>query len=182
MINGMYFRNDMKREDISLELDRFESMHPLREIVASHLKECANEYFEWFASRQREWDPGEVHVTRENWRPEKQPMVYKMQKTGPHGGFCVWHAEQGSGDETRGRYAVWMLYLNDLAQSGGTDFPVQGIRMQPTEGTMVIWPAAYTHPHRSSPDIEETKYIITGWIEHAGSSRHETDKQRDSYG
>ncbi len=168
-INGLYFRDDQKREDISLELERFTSLHPHQDQVASILKECADEYFGWFAARQSEWDPQELHTATERWRPERQSMVYKMQKTSPYGGFCMWHQEQGSQDSTRGRYAVWMLYLNDVHRDGGTDFPVQGIRMQPTEGTMVIWPAAYTHPHRSSPDLEETKYILTGWFEHRGS-------------
>lgn len=169
-IYGMLFRNDQKRDDISIELDNYESLFRARDLIEWTLYECADEYFEWFASRQREWEPVDLHVSREKWNPEGQSMVYKVQKTLPYGGFSMWHNEQGPCDLTRGRYAVWMLYLNDVHRDGGTDFPVQQLRMQPTEGTMVIWPAAYTHPHRSSPDIEETKYIVTGWIEHKGSS------------
>ena len=93
-------------------------------------------------------------------------MVYKMQKTYPHGGFCQFHHEQGRDPETIIRYAVWMLYLNDVTEGGATDFPVQGISLAPTEGTIVIWPAAYTHPHRSAPDLRQEKYIVTGWFEH----------------
>jgi hypothetical protein len=161
---GLIWRNDSKRIDISCTLARFESMDPYRHSIESALRATSTEYFRHFqpVGRQGEDFP------REGWVPEKQPMVYKMQKTYPNGGFCQWHFEQGSCDDTRGRYAVWMLYLNDVTEGGRTDFPAQKLSVAPTEGTIVIWPAAYTHPHRGSPDLKQTKYIVTGWFEHAG--------------
>jgi hypothetical protein len=59
-----------------------------------------------------------------------------------------------------------MLYLNDVANGGRTDFPAQNVSFAPECGTLVIWPAAYTHPHRGAPDLRQTKYIVTGWFEH----------------
>lgn len=90
----------------------------------------------------------------------------KMQRTGPGGGYHVWHCEQGGGSAAN-RAVVYMLYLNTLAPEDGaeTEFLYQKKRFNPTENTMVLWPAAYTHAHRGNPVLGEThKYIITGWF------------------
>lgn len=57
-----------------------------------------------------------------------------------------------------------MIYLNTVEKGGKTDFPNQGLSVKPEAGKVVIWPAAYTHPHRSAPDLDEWKYIVTGWF------------------
>jgi len=90
----------------------------------------------------------------------------KLQRTGPGGGYHVWHGEQGSGPSAN-RVVVYMLYLNDIAPEDGaeTEFLYQKKRFNPTENTMVLWPAAYTHAHRGNPVLGEThKYIVTGWF------------------
>ena len=60
-----------------------------------------------------------------------------------------------------------MIYLNDIpyGNGGATDFFHQEISFQPKKGTVVLWPAAYTHVHRGSfltGDV--SKYIATGWF------------------
>jgi hypothetical protein len=90
----------------------------------------------------------------------------KMQRTGPGGGYHVWHGEQGPGEHAN-RVVVYMLYLNSIAPEDGaeTEFLYQKKRFSPTENTMVIWPAAYTHAHRGNPVLGEGhKYIVTGWF------------------
>ena len=92
--------------------------------------------------------------------------VMKMQRTGPGGGYHVWHNEQGPGMHAS-RVITYMLYLNTLAPEDGaeTEFLYQRKRFTPTENTVVIWPAAYTHAHRGNPVLGEThKYIVTGWF------------------
>jgi hypothetical protein len=92
--------------------------------------------------------------------------VMKMQRTGPGGGYHIWHSEQGSGPHAS-RGLVYMLYLNDIAPEEGaeTEFLYQKKRFHPTENTMLLWPAAYTHAHRGNPVLGEThKYIVTGWF------------------
>jgi hypothetical protein len=91
--------------------------------------------------------------------------VMKMQRTGPGGGYHVWHGEQGP--ETRAnRCVVYMLYLNNLGSEGGeTEFLYQKLRIKPEENLMLVWPASYTHAHRGNPVLGEThKYIVTGWF------------------
>ena len=91
--------------------------------------------------------------------------VMKMQRTGPGGGYHIWHGEQGPGTHAN-RVVVYMLYLNDLEGEGGeTEFLYQKMRIKPEENLMLVWPASYTHAHRGNPILSEThKYIVTGWF------------------
>jgi hypothetical protein len=90
----------------------------------------------------------------------------KLQKTQSGGGYHIWHCEDGA-FVYRDRVLTWMMYLNDIPveNGGATDFLHQKCSFQPTTGTMVMWPATYTHMHRGSfltGDIP--KYIATGWF------------------
>lgn len=89
---------------------------------------------------------------------------YKIQKTEPSQGYHMWHCEAGS-RETSNRILAWTLYLNDVEEGGETEFIYQRLRVKPKQGTLVIWPAAFTHTHRGNPPLSNTKYIVTGWIE-----------------
>ena len=90
----------------------------------------------------------------------------KLQKTQSGGGYHIWHCEDGA-FVYRDRVLTWMMYLNDIPHENGgaTDFLHQKCSFQPTTGTMVMWPATYTHMHRGAfltGDIP--KYIATGWF------------------
>jgi hypothetical protein len=86
----------------------------------------------------------------------------KLQKTPIKGGYSVWHGEQGPGSSAT-RVLSWMVYLNDVEEGGETEFLYQGFRQKSVKGTLVIWPAAFTHTHRGNPPYSNEKYIITGW-------------------
>jgi len=89
---------------------------------------------------------------------------FKIQKSIEGGGFCTWHWEHDPYSNPN-RFLVWMLYLNDVANGGKTEFR-NGLKVQPKKGTLVLWPAYFTHMHRAAPDLKETKYIMTGWYEY----------------
>lgn len=92
--------------------------------------------------------------------------VMKLQRTGPGGGYHVWHGEQSAGASAK-RVVVYMLYLNSLTPEDGaeTEFLYQKKRFNPVENTVLLWPAAYTHAHRGNPVLGKThKYIVTGWF------------------
>jgi len=86
----------------------------------------------------------------------------KLQKSSKGGGFTALHTEQAI--EYPSRYAVWMIYLNDVVKGGATEFEYYNLKVQPTKGTLLIWPASYTHMHRAAPDLGQDKYIATGWF------------------
>lgn len=88
---------------------------------------------------------------------------YKVQKAESGGGFFGWHAEQGPGKEVSKRFLTWMIYLNNVKSTGSTDFYHQKLSVTPKKGTLVIWPAAFTHLHRSNPNLKQDKYLATGW-------------------
>ena len=85
--------------------------------------------------------------------------IFTFQKfESEYDGFKSWHTEQGAG--TDNRIAVWHFYLNDA--KSGTEFmsyPTVNAKM----GRCVIWPAGWTHVHRSAPN-KGLKYIISGWM------------------
>ena len=67
----------------------------------------------------------------------------------------------------RDRVLTWMIYLNDIPpeDGGGTDFLYQKKTFHPTRGTVVLWPACYTHMHRGAfLTGDKDKYIATGWF------------------
>ena len=86
----------------------------------------------------------------------------KMQETPAGGGYHVYHYERGSWSETS-RELVWMIYLNEDFEGGETEFLYQNKRVKAVEGTVVIWPAGFTHVHRGNPPIGQDKYILTTW-------------------
>ena len=87
----------------------------------------------------------------------------KVQRTPPKGGFHTWHCEKGT-NVNAARILVWMIYLNTTPEGEGTtEFLEQGVRLQPEAGTVVFFPADWTHTHRGNPVYNCDKYIATGW-------------------
>jgi hypothetical protein len=89
---------------------------------------------------------------------------FKMQKTKLREGYHIWHYESST-REISHRLLTWMLYLNDVEEGGETEFLYQSMRVKPKQGTLLIWPAAFTHTHRGNPPLSNEKYIVTGWTE-----------------
>jgi hypothetical protein len=89
---------------------------------------------------------------------------FKIQKTELRGGYHTWHYESNARNICN-RLLVWTIYLNDVEEGGETEFLYQSMRVKPKQGTLVIWPAAFTHTHRGNPPLSNAKYIVTGWTE-----------------
>ena len=116
------------------------------------LQACYDEYSERYSILR---DNGKLRAT-----------IMKMQRTGPGGGYHVWHAEQAPGVQAN-RVVVYMVYLNSLVngEGGETEFLYQRTRIEPEENLMLLWPASYTHAHRGNPVLaDKYKYIVTGWF------------------
>lgn len=88
-----------------------------------------------------------------------------IQHYEPGGGYKIWHCERWTKEmPSAARHLVFMTYLNDVADAGGTEFLYQGITVAPKKGLTLIWPADWTHHHRGVVSPTEEKYIITGWF------------------
>jgi len=83
------------------------------------------------------------------------------------GGYFAWHAEVSPSDPTGEplhRVLPFMIYLNDVAEGGETEWYYQDLSIQPRAGTLVMWPAYFTHTHRGRTPRSGDKYILTSWI------------------
>ena len=57
----------------------------------------------------------------------------------PNGGFKQWHWERHN--SSRDRQLVYMTYLNDVTDKGGTEWLYQNFKLDAKKGLSVIWPA-----------------------------------------
>ncbi len=92
---------------------------------------------------------------------------------GNDAGFKVWHTEQTGGIPNR--VLVWMVYLNNA--KSGTDFLYTN-NIKAKEGRLIIWPASFTHTHRSQKN-KGLKYIVSGWITLNGNGISMLDLEYD---
>ena len=128
----------------------FDQDNQYNDLIINSLNECIKQYDRTypFLSRLSQWilSPG-----------------YNIQRYHDGQGYFVLHSEHESNGESIARIMAWMIYLND--SPCGTEFPYQETITNATEGDCVIWPAAWTHPHKGVTPNQGTKYIATGWIE-----------------
>ena len=87
---------------------------------------------------------------------------YKLQRYEP-GGFYDWHHDWNI-EKGAARIFTFMWYLNTIKEEdeGYTEFS-DGTKLQPTRGTLVMFPATWTFLHRGFPP-KIRKYICNGWI------------------
>jgi hypothetical protein len=90
--------------------------------------------------------------------------TYKVQKTMPGGGYHIWHCEDSARSHMN-RTGVYILYLNDVAEGGETEFLYLSKRVHAKQGRLVIFPPNYPWAHRGNPPLSGAKYILTGWME-----------------
>mmetsp|Transcript_72196 Transcript_72196/g.145254 ORF Transcript_72196/g.145254 Transcript_72196/m.145254 type:complete len:278 (+) Transcript_72196:58-891(+) len=81
------------------------------------------------------------------------------------GGYKLYHTERRDRNEPgASRHLVFMTYLNDVTDQGGTQFFHQNVTVQPVKGLTIVWPADWTFMHRGVSSPTEEKRIITGWF------------------
>jgi len=88
----------------------------------------------------------------------------KIQRYEPTQGYHVWHCDNTNTLSAR-RILVCILYLNTVKKGGETEFLYQSHRISPVQGTLILFPAAWTHLHRGNPPLKGYKYIMNTWLE-----------------
>tara|TARA_B100000287_G_scaffold95803_1_gene87970 strand:+ start:175 stop:759 length:585 start_codon:yes stop_codon:yes gene_type:complete len=119
-------------------------------IVKPVLMKCLAKYFNKY---------GDVLQLINRWEIDDGYSFQKYDRDGD--GFKTWHCEHGPDNISNKRIMVWMFYLNNA--KSGTEF-VHHPTIKAKKGRGVIWPAGWTHHHRSVIPNEGLKYIVTGWI------------------
>ena len=132
------------------------------DVVSVPLRKVTREFNELFWNKFFPIYEQEYSTIKEAGRHAN--YAFKVQKTKIGGGYHVWHFESGN-REVSNRFLTWILYLNDVREGGETEFLYQAMRIKPEQGTLVIWPASFTHTHRGNPPLSNEKYIVTGWTE-----------------
>ena len=146
--NQLINNKDIKDSiDVELGLDSH-----VRELYISELSEIIKKYTERFPYS--------------NWSvPWGLAEKINIQFYPPGGGFKKWHCERSNGLYPASiRHLVFMTYLNDVSDSGETEFYHQQIKVRPQKGLTLIWPADWTYTHRGIVSQTEEKYIVTGWL------------------
>ena len=87
----------------------------------------------------------------------------QIQHYKPGEGYHKWHID-GAQMNSCDRAMVYMTYLNDVTEGGGTMFYHQNVTTKAVKGKTLIFPAGYTHLHKGEISETQHKYILTGWI------------------
>jgi prolyl 4-hydroxylase len=148
MTGGKTFDKSQKEStDVTLEPS------PLAQKYIQLVHEVAREYVKQYPWAMKNMAPWGVI----------EPMG--IQHYSPGQGYFAWHFERDNTDDTIARrHLVFMTYLKDVHDQGGTEFLHQKLIMQPEKGLTLIWPSDWTFTHRGVVSPTEDKYIITGWF------------------
>ena len=137
------------KRSLDLNISNLEDWNSFDEVFFKSLQEGLSDYSDHFPEVMRD------QLARIlNWGED---TGYQVQKSQP-GDFYIWHHDQATN-----RRLTFLWYLNDVYEDGYTEF-LDGTRIQPETGKLILFPASWTHVHRGFPPKHETKYICTGWI------------------
>ena len=93
---------------------------------------------------------------------------FNIQYYPPNGGYRQWHCEREE-HQSNQRALVFMTYLNDVPDGGGTEFAYYPeVKIKAKKGFTLIWPTDFTHTHRGIISQHE-KWIATGWFHYPGA-------------
>jgi len=85
-----------------------------------------------------------------------------IERIDPGQGFN-WHIDNSTAASAN-RVLSGIIYLRDVNGGGETEFPLQGTRIVPRAGALVLFPPFWSHPHRGAPPTRDTKYNITNFV------------------
>lgn len=94
---------------------------------------------------------------------ELQVTGYKIQMYPQNEGFFRWHADS-VGLSNGNRVVAMVLYLNDVAQGGETEFLYQKIKIAPKSGHLVLFPTGWNYLHCGHTPESGSKYIIQTFV------------------
>ena len=80
------------------------------------------------------------------------------------GGYHMFHSDDDAGEGSIYRQLVCMYYLNTIKKGGETEFYHQDLKVKPTKGSLVVFPAFFTHLHKGHVPLDNDKYILNFWL------------------
>ena len=154
--------NPNLKKSMDLHISSFEEWKDEDEIFYKALGEGVKEYAQQDFLTALDKDDTTSNTIELFSRP-LHDSGYQIQRTDP-GGYYKWHQDWTYRKDLGSRVLTYIWYLNDITEGGGyTDF-LDGTRITPKQGTLLLFPATWTYYHRGFPPEKETKYISTGWL------------------
>ena len=136
---------------------------PLLKTFIPILKENLNTYItKYLLQISNNGDGTRTFTYSQNPNETDIAPIFNFQHYKPGEGFYDWHNERSS-SEYANRVLVWMVFLNDIKNGGGTEFYHQKHTEKPEQGKMLIFSSEFIHTHRGQIAPSENKYILTGW-------------------
>lgn len=142
---------------ISLQFQNHGSFKILSDIVFDAVKGAIDDYDSYYNVSQ--------NLKKFEYKDSAKLQLSNESNTG----ITDWHYERSviEGSVCYNRRLAYILYLNDVVESGKTEFKYinSSCIPDPESGLLLIFPADFTHTHRAPSNLKGNKYIITGWIE-----------------
>ena len=158
--------NNMK---ISLDL-RIDNVDEWREIHACLEKELNYNLQKYMNQLNNEYiNCNECQNTTDNslifFKNEKIfSREFQAKKYLKNVGKYIYHNDFDIDNNKDYRIITFLWYLNDVDEGGTTEFFGGKLKIKPTAGKIVLFPASWTFPHCGKMPISSDKYIISGWI------------------
>lgn len=149
-----YGKDEKAKKSIDISLDP----KNLSESNFKDIKIYFEELFNCYQDYKKQWP-----FLNDNLKTLDIP-TFNIQKYEPGGHYNLTHCERGS-LQSMHRVFAWMTYLNDVEDGGETYFDHFNLKVKPTIGKTLIWPAEWTHAHRGELLKKGQKFIITGWMQ-----------------
>ncbi|PZQ25130.1 MAG: 2OG-Fe(II) oxygenase [Stenotrophomonas acidaminiphila] len=94
-------------------------------------------------------------------RPRIDRLTMKKYRAGSDDTF---QPHFDSVDEVAGRYMVFLWYLNDVQDGGGTRFTDLDIEVRPRAGRLLMFPPYWMFQHVGAPPVSNDKYILSTYL------------------
>jgi Rps23 Pro-64 3,4-dihydroxylase Tpa1-like proline 4-hydroxylase len=154
---GLERRTSSIKKSVDLNISYYLDWKDEDSIFYQSLKENIVEYIE-YCNKYNNYFPN-AYVSC-SMRENRKDTGYQIQRTKP-GEYYDWHND-GLVENNFSRIFTYIWYLNDISQEGYTEFS-NGIKVQPEQGKILIFPSTWTYVHRGVSPKFETKYISIGW-------------------
>ena len=136
------------KKTLELREPKFSDSAPYSHYIKRAVFECMERYVKKFMP----------HIDTMFYFSVDDIFTFQKHETGDSG-YKAWHCEHGPSLVAAVRLLAWQVFLND---SAGIDF-LHYRNVKGKMGRVLIWPAGFTHMHRSSPNRKGNKYIVNGW-------------------
>ena len=139
------------KSSLDFNLLKLQGNQDISEKIMSPLSESLGEYFYKYNKKYPLWlhgDSNSKNASDDKVRAQLfrkytlDPTTILLKKyTKNVDGFHAWHEDQGWSGMELSRILVCMYYLNDVIEGGETEFYYQDLKVKPTKGSLVIFPA-----------------------------------------